>query len=211
MPEATDVDLRVKIPERFKESFSRRFDPARAVLDGDIWAIPEPCGLCREFCGAEWKDCPLRIFRDFYSRGCGRWLRKVLGITPTFSCGYTRVSWVLGADTLAREQLTKLRARAEELIEWTTDTPKTKTEKEREMRLIGTITPVAKSAETLANLEVGVLAIVDHDASGRCRRFHDGEHVLGLTVDGQLVVHSHTPQGYRVVEVLGPLTFNFED
>lgn len=209
-----EPDLHVQIPERFKEGFSRRFDPARAKLDARWWIIKEPCGLCDEFYHGtpQCQGCPFAVFRTFV--GCDMWIKRVLGEQRKFACGCRQVEWSDATDASARQQLARLRQGAEELIEWTEVEPKPRSEK---MNVTATVGTVEKPALTLAGLPDGMLATVRHIDDPReykLLRYRDGGKVLGpVSADrsGPIVCHSSAPREYLVIKVHGPFSVKFED
>ena len=208
-----EPDLRVQIPERFREGILRRFDPANATVSGGWWKILVPCGLCKEFnvASQRCKGCPFGTFDP--GLGCSKWIRTVLGVTPLhFTCDANSVRWTKEDDTLVRQRLTKLRARAEELIEWTEVESKPRS---TEMRATAMLAAKAetKPEQTLADLDDDVLVITTCGNVSGIRRFKRGRTVYDLEHGdhGRVGRTGDGPVAYAVHEILGPLVFSFED
>lgn len=72
--------------------------------------------------------------------------------------------------------------------------------------------PDKELEQSLANLNDDVLAKVQYGKT-TLRRFKRGERVYGLREGnfGQIEFQGLHPTDYIIVEVLGPLTFSFED
>lgn len=122
-----DADLRVKIPARFRDKLSMRFDPSRAVLEqnGRYWRIQTACPLCDEYripvdrgfhyqCSS---DCPfIRI-----QSNCLRWLSIRIGYSSVIIGVHLEpdmVWWSARDDAKARLWFDKIRKDAERWIEW---------------------------------------------------------------------------------------------
>lgn len=118
-------DLDVRIPERFKKGLSARFDPAGAKPQQySGWKIAERCELCDAFYVPHCcKNCPFASFRNDQKPGCEVWIDTILGDTVAFFYGRPAIVWRENRDVLARQQLARLRERAEELIDWVADEP----------------------------------------------------------------------------------------
>jgi len=137
------IPLTVALPEHFKPSLERRFNPKFAVPAGNsLWVIDEPCIVCDVYWRNPDKGMP-QIFGCFscpffrftaelkvgigsdglaiVSRwGCLNWMKKIY---PEFDFEKVRlyrdhIKWYDKDNKEARQMLLELRKRAEQYIIW---------------------------------------------------------------------------------------------
>ena len=141
---ADEIPLTVVLPEHFKPSLERRFNPKFAIPTGNsLWVIDEPCIVCDVYykridtsqlpCIFDCEGCPFfrfvaelrgdimgERFIIVYQFGCLNWIKKIY---PEFNYEKVRlyrehVEWYDKDNKEARQMLFELRKRAEQYIIW---------------------------------------------------------------------------------------------
>jgi len=122
------MDLKVRIPKRYKNTLSKRFNPkyTKIINKNDsecyrVYAITIACPLCGVHLGRSCGNCPFMKFNSklLKRRGCMRWIDRIYGKKERY--------WFVGTWGIqynnydkhkAIKSLNWFRDRAEELIEW---------------------------------------------------------------------------------------------
>ena len=110
-------DLRVDIPEEFKNQLMDRFTPSPS--EKRVARIDIPCPLCEKFGSKHCEDCPFEQFKASSVAGCEVWIMTAIGGGYDFVCMAPWICWEVEDEDIVFKQLSLLRERAKELITWT--------------------------------------------------------------------------------------------
>ena len=116
------MDLRIKMPKKFKKSLRQRFDLRRAALRDSsyflskVYAIKGECEICNYYDG-DCEKCPFGKFAEKDIEGCTRWIEKVIG-KHHFYVFAKDVLWLKRNNKKAREEIKEFKRKAEKLIQW---------------------------------------------------------------------------------------------
>ena len=120
------VDLSIRIPKRFKENTLERFNVKKAKKNGESFIIELECALCAEYYN-EREGCKrcliyIKFHKIFGSETCIYWMDEALmreGITIwRFDFDSSKILWQVSDDDEAKEQLTVLSQKIQELVIW---------------------------------------------------------------------------------------------
>jgi len=111
------IDLKVRIPKRFKEDLIQRVtlpEEREATVK-----MGEYCPLCEEYGrSVGCKGCPFDRFKGEGKLGCFLWMWEVVG-SPVFIPLTHGIKWQVEDEEVARERLCLLREKGGKLVEWT--------------------------------------------------------------------------------------------
>ena len=115
------MDLKVSVPESFKQALSKRFDDENKERAMNFYKIEVDCPLCKTYshlCAG----CPFSAFKDkdrWGRVGCADWIENLLKEEIAFKLGFSNIRWHQKNDGKVKDQLLRLRQGAERLIQWT--------------------------------------------------------------------------------------------
>lgn len=110
------MNLKVKIPKKFKRELSKRFNYRNREECLYTFGIGIDCPLCEAYQPPICKGCPFKRFGSPHN-GCLIWMRKLIG-SYHFTIYTNGFFWYEKNSKLVKAELSQLRLKSKELIEW---------------------------------------------------------------------------------------------